>query len=554
MSASAGRPVVALAPAVAAAALATLASACGDDRRGAGPPLASTMRGPDVVLLRVPRAGGRPAAALYPRLDSAAWRARETAPPLARVLAFDAEAGLLAAVDTAGLPVRLDLRLGTVRTAGKAALTALAASGGTFYGVTPAGAVTRLTASGGEWTVRLAPTPQALYPQRDGSVLAAGARGGTGVVWVLRPPTSAPTDSVRVPGGATPVRLGGGDRVYFSGGDQLLAVQARTLAPAAPVPLGAGVRSAAASPSGDRVFVLTDRRAEVQVVDRYAGAVAQTVALPGDARELRVDPLGRYLLVRPAAGDSAWVVAVGTGRVVGAASGAWRADLPLVLPDGTILTARGADVALVDGETLRTRATVAGGAGDFWHLVLWNGFRPRAAGLDQPTSFRAAAQEAPDSAAGADSTAADSAPGADSLAPEPTTPPDTAATTPPPPPQPTVATADVSFGSPQLVGRSGGEVVLDLALPGVAGAQPAPRLRRARAYTVQFAAAPTEREARRALARLRVAGAPLRVVPRAYDQQTVYRVVAGPFATRAKADSVGRAAGAGNYWVYEGAP
>jgi len=57
---------------------------------------------------------------------------------------------------------------------------------------------------------------------------------------------------------------------------------------------------------------------------------------------------------------------------------AWRADLPLVLPDGTIATATGDDVSLVDGGSLRERAAVRGGASDFWYVVLWNGFRPRA--------------------------------------------------------------------------------------------------------------------------------------------------------------------------------
>lgn len=550
-------------------------SACGDDRRAPGAPIASTMRGPDAVLLRVPRGGGRVTAAVSPRLDSVVWRSRESAPALARVLAFDAEGGQLAAVDTAGLPVRLDLRLGTTRRASRTPLGALAAAGTTFYGLAADGAVTRLTPTGGAWTVRLTPAPQALYPQRDGSVLAAGTRGGTGVVWVLHPPTAGPTDSVRVPGGARAVRLGAADRVYFAGGDELLAVQARTLAPAAPIALGAAFRAAAASPSGDRLYVLTDRAAEVRVVDRYAGTVSATVPLPGAARDLRVDPLGRYLLVRPERGDSAWVMAVGTGRVLGAVPGAWREDLPLVLPDGSILATAGRDVAVVDGETLRTRRTVAGGAGDFWHLVLWNGFRPRAAGLDQPVTFSEV--EGNDVAAD-DTLAADSlgTPG-DTAAPA-TAPPRAApaeTTTVPRPtvprptvPRPTVLPPSASVHPEMVVDEAAGEVVAvaytgglpstpTADQPASAPTTAAARGRRRgarRSYTVQFAAAPSEREARRALGRLRVPGATLRVVPRVFDGQTVYRVVAGPYGTRADAERAGRTAGVGNYWVYEGAP
>jgi cell division septation protein DedD len=511
------------------------------------------MRGPDAVLLRVPRGGGRVSAVVYPRLDSVVWRSRESAPALAQVLDFDADGGLVAALDTGGLPVRVDLRLGTARLASKSRLRAVVAAGATFYGVDSGGAVTRLTeAGGGAWRVRLTPSPDALLPQRDGTVLAAGSRGGTGVLWVLRPPGTRATDSVRVPGGARAVRLERGDRVYFAGGEELLGVQGRTLAAAAPVSLGAPLRAAATSPSGDRLYVLTTRPGELLVVDRYAGAVKATLQLPGAGREVRVDPLGRYLLVRPESGDSAWVVAAGTERVVGVVRGTWRADLPAVLPDGAVLAAVGDDVSVVDGETLRPRATVTGGASDFWHLVIWNGFRPRAAGLDQPVRFarpEAGGAEpggAAQSAAAADPASDGTADAAldDSVE----VAPDSAGPAGGRPARPTVPPPD---GAPAAasIGAAGGEV----ALAGTASARQGAG-RASRVYTVQFAAAPTEAEARRVLARLRVPNTPLRVVPRTFDGRTVYRVVAGPFATRAEAEQAGRAAGVGNYWVREGAP
>jgi cell division septation protein DedD len=259
-------------------------------------------------------------------------------------------------------------------------------------------------------------------------------------------------------------------------------------------------------------------------------------------------------------------VALGTGRVLGAIGGAWRADLPLVLPDGGIAAAVGNDVRIVDGETLRPRATVGGGAGDFWHLVLWNGFRPRAAGLDQPVQFEAGEENDPviedaDSAAvGADATPPDSTlPPPDGAGPPPAAAPPPASgsgvprPTVPPPDDAGAAATFVSAGEVLLPGRAAAPQA-----PGGAQARPATgRAQRTSAgagYTVQFAAAPTEREARRALARLRLPNVTLRVVPRSYDGRTVYRVVAGPFPTRADAERAGRAAGAGNYWVYVGTP
>jgi cell division septation protein DedD len=476
------------------------------------------------VLLRVPRSGGRVTAALLPRVDSIVWRSGEAAPALARVLAFDVESGMLAAVDSAGRPTRIDLRLGTVRTASRTALTALAAAeGGTFFGLAEDGSVTRLTPSGDAWKLPLRVPAQQLFPQRDGSVLAAGVRGGTGYVWRLRPPTTRITDSATVPGGGRAVRTGSGDRVYFASGTELHGVRSRDLEAVPAVSLPGTARAIAATPSGDRFYVAIEGSPEVAVVDRFRDAVARTITLPGEVRDLRVDPLGRYLLARPARGDSAWVLAVGDDRVVGSVPGAWRDDLPLVLPDGGIATATGADVTLLDGATLQARGTIVGGAGDFWHVVQWNGFRPRAAGLDRPVTFGGG------SGGGEDSAAVDStAPLPDSAAPLPdstqqppaTLPPDTAAR----PPRPTVP--------------SPGEVALT---PG-------------EGYTVQFAAAESEREARAVVRRVSKRGRPLRVVPATRGGRTFYRVVSGPFPSRADAERAAQTTGLQQYWVYEGVP
>ena len=500
-------------------------AACGrSDRRSSSEPGASTVasRGPDPVVLRVPRSGGRVTAALYPNVDSVVWRSREAAPALARVLAFDVESGLLAAVDTAGRPMRIDLRLGTINAASRAPLTALAAGGGgTFFGLSADGAVTRLTPSGDAWKLPLRGGAQELFPQRDGSVLAAGVRDGAGYVLRFRPPTTRAIDSAAVPNGTRAMRTGTSDRIYFAGGSELLGVRSRDLEPVRAVTLPADLRAAVATPSGDRLYVATEAPGALAVIDRFREAVATTLTLPGEIRELRMDPLGRYLLVRPARGDSAWVVAIGAARVIGTLPGAWRDDLPLVLPDGAIATATGADVTITDAESLRPRRTITGGAADLWHVVLWNGFRPRAAGLDQPVTF------------GGGERAADSAAPTDSAPPPPDTPtppPDTA--TPPAPPE----TTSVSRAIRPTVPSSG-----EVALP--------PR----RGYTVQFVAAETEGDARWVARRLSVDGAPLRVVPAQRNGRTVYRVVSGPFATRADAERVARESG-NEFWVFEGVP
>jgi cell division septation protein DedD len=261
----------------------------------------------------------------------------------------------------------------------------------------------------------------------------------------------------------------------------------------------------AATPSGDRVFVVTSTGTVVQVVDRYREAVSGTIDLGRHPTDLRMDPLGRYLLARLDGVDSTAVIALGTNKVVGTLATGWRADLPFVAPDGGIAVAQGKDVVVTDGATLRATARVAGGASDFWYPFRWTGFRPRAEGLDQPVEFAGPA---------VDSTAApsDTAPPKDSgAAPVETAP------APPPPPR------DTAVRRPPA------------------------------GYTVSFAALLVGDKARELAASIRVGSENARIVTSVREGSTIYRVVLGPYATREQAERIGRESKQ-TYWIYEGVP
>ncbi|HEY5022150.1 MAG TPA: hypothetical protein VII30_06650, partial [Gemmatimonadaceae bacterium] len=88
---------------------------------------------------------------VYPKLDSAVWT-DSAAPALSRVLAFDADAGTIAFVDSKGLPGRIDLRMTEVRNASHAKLTSLSSANGTdIYGINAKGEIVRLNPNGGDW-------------------------------------------------------------------------------------------------------------------------------------------------------------------------------------------------------------------------------------------------------------------------------------------------------------------------------------------------------------------------------------------------------------------
>ncbi|MFL5479025.1 MAG: hypothetical protein ACJ79X_08415, partial [Gemmatimonadaceae bacterium] len=133
--------------------LALLCAACSNDRAAPDSTNVSVTEplGPDQLLLRVPRAGGSGRIYHYPKLDSVVWTLDE-APPLDRVLAFDASAGTIAYVDAKGFPGRIDLRETDVGKASKAKLTSLSSSNGSdIYGVNPKGEIVRLNPNGGDW-------------------------------------------------------------------------------------------------------------------------------------------------------------------------------------------------------------------------------------------------------------------------------------------------------------------------------------------------------------------------------------------------------------------
>jgi hypothetical protein len=492
-----------------ALAFAVVLAACGSDR-GRTPPAGETTavssvaaRGPDDLVLRVPRAGGPARVVTYPGLDSVVWTG-DAAPAPARVLGFDEEAGTVALVDTRGLPARIDFRQGNASTVTKSKLTGLAsADGSTIYGIAADGTVERYAPTGSwKWKPPLA--ARALFPQPDASLLVLGERKDGSIVWRVRPPSTRVADSVTLPRVDRALRTQVGDRLYLASDSQLTGIRTRSMQRTPDIDFDASIELLAATPSGDRVFVVTSNGTSVQIVDRYREQVSGAVELGHHPADLRMDPLGRYLLVRPDGVDSTIVIDLGTNRIAGTLASAWRADLPFVASAGAVALAQGKDLVMADVRTQRATARVEGGASDFWYPFRWTGFRPRAEELDAPVDFAGAA---PDTATAPDSAAPAS---------------DSAVTLPAPTPAPVPARDSAVRRQP--VG-----------------------------YTVSFAALLVGDKARELASQIHVGSEGARVVTSMRDGSTIYRVVMGPYPTREEAERVGRESKQ-SYWIYEGGP
>jgi cell division septation protein DedD len=490
-------------------ALTLAVAACRGDRQASnGAHSATSARGPDAIAVRIPRMGGTARAYLYPRLDSAVWTAGGS-PPVGRVLGFDPEGGLVAFTDDKGQPRRLDLRMGEVRSASTAKLGAVASVGGNeIYGITADGAVTRLTPSG-DWKFKPPQPAQSLYPQADGALIISGPIGTATRLWLIRPTDDNILDSASLPGVTRGPRAQAGDRLYFTSVNGLTGVKTRDLSPLKQIRLPGVAQALAPTPSGDRMYIALREFPRIVILDRYSESLAGTIDIPAAATDLRVDPVGELLLAKPADGaDSAWVIAIGTGRLIGSVATRWTADLPAFSHASTIATLRGADVVFVDETSLNPVRTVVGGAKDYWYFLSWNGFRPRGASLDQPVTFGL-----PDSAARGDTI----------VAPAP---------------------ADSSRRTPPL--RDASPTVLPpVILPPTSAPQ-----RASAGFVVSFAAVLTEQRAQEIAAGIEVGGARAHVIATQSGGIPIYRVVLGPYATKDEADRVGRDSKR-QYWVYE---
>ena len=430
-------------------------------------------------MLRISREGSPPRVTSYPRVDSTLWRSTDPAPTPSEVFAFDDESGSVAYEDVKGRPVLLEMRLGTIVVASSRKLTGLASADGvSLYGIAPNGEVVRTTPTG-EWTYKPPQPASAVFPQPEGTLLVAVGTGANRRLLKLFPPDKRILDSLPFPVASRTVPTQLGDRVYLAVDSGLVVLRTRTMDWAPSIRFDEPIAVLTATPSGDRVFVLTNSRREISVVDRYREEVTATMELPGPAQDLRVDPFGRYLLVRAAERDSIWIFAIGTDRLIGGLKSAWRTDLPFVGYDGAVAVASGRDVLLFDGETLKQRSRIREGAQDFWYPFLWDGFRPRSASLDVPVRF--------DSVLG-------------------------------------VAVGD------SLSARVGDSAV--------AGDTTTPK-----GFILSFAAFLTEDRARELAARIHVGGENARVAATPRGGATIYRVVLGPYLTKEEAERVGRESG-----------
>ena len=319
------------------------------------------------MAIRLPAKGGTPQLYRLPRLTAVEGVLRGKLPPVERVVGLDPESEFLFVATAKRELLALDLGSGRVDTVATGISQAALGPDGTLYAVDTLRRVISLSRrTRFAWPQPLTALPRDLFGATDQHLVGVIPQDRLLVAAADQPPTVLPIAA-------------GGDVAATRWGD-LVAVASDTgvtfydpLGRRNPsfVKLADAPRALAFSPSGHRIYVARRNVPGLAVVDRFERRELDGVALPGPVAALRLDPLGRWLLARPAVGDSAWIVDLPIKRHTGIVPTAWQSDLPAISPDGVLIYRRRNDVLAVRPDSLTEVGKVERGAADLWILTTW---------------------------------------------------------------------------------------------------------------------------------------------------------------------------------------
>lgn len=446
-------------------------------------------------LLRLPGAGGRATLLRGDSLTPLDWAIDDDIPAIARGLGTDLEARIVYAVDTKGRLIGIDLLARRVRVHLAAARQLSATPDGVILGLDSAGHALRFAArSLTTYRASLEPGPTALLQAPGAKVIAANAR--VGVLQVLSEDGEA--QRIDAPSGRV-TSTWYGDVVAVTTDSGVMLIDPNGRPEPRFVELDGNPTLATFSPSGHRLYVAR-KTGDLVIVDpgvadgRFRGDELGRLSLPAEPSALRIDPSGRWLLAKPARGDSVWLVDLVRRERTATLRTRWADDLPLVSGGRTLVSRDGPDVVAWDiaGLAPVERSRLAGAAGDVFMVVPW---APRAAAPPEQVAIETSPVGDDSAATVADSVAAPA--------------------------------TDSALAVPQVE------------LPPVA---PAPSPSGSVAIYIQVSSSQNVEWARAFADQLRQGGFPSRVLEPTTPEDG-FRVVVGPYSTREEADAAGRRLG-----------
>ncbi len=310
------------------------------------------------VAIRLPAKSGTPQLYRLPRLTPVEGVLKGKLPPVERVVGLDPESEFLFVRTAKHELLGLDLGSGRLDTIGTNITQAALGPDGTLYAVDSSRHVVSLSRrTRFAWPQALTALPRDLFGAADQHLVGVIPQDRLLVAAADQPPTVRP---IAVGGDVVATRWG--DLVAVASDSGVTFYDPLGHRDPAFVKLSDAPRALAFSPSGHRIYVARRNMAGLAVVDRYERKELDGVALPGPVAALRLDPLGRWLLARPAVGDSAWIVDLPIKRHTGIVPTEWKSDLPAI--DLWVLTSwlpRGVPASTVSSASADSAGTGAEG-------------------------------------------------------------------------------------------------------------------------------------------------------------------------------------------------
>ena len=319
------------------------------------------------VAIRLPAKGGTPQLYRLPRLTAVDGVLKGKLPAVDHVVGLDPESEFLFVTTAKRELLALDLGSGRVDTVAVAVAQAALGPDGTLYAVDTLRRVISLSRrTRFAWPQALTALPRDLFGATDQHLVGVAPQDRLLIAAADQPPTVRP-----IAAGGDVAASRWGDLVAVASDSGVTFYDPLGRRDPSFVKLADPPRALAFSPSGHRIYVARRNVPGLAVIDRYERKELDGVALPGPVAALRLDPLGRWLLARPAVGDSAWIVDLPIKRHTGIVPTEWARDLPAISPDGVLIYRHGKDVISARPDSLTEVGKVTNAAGDLWVLTTW---------------------------------------------------------------------------------------------------------------------------------------------------------------------------------------
>ena len=320
-------------------------------------------------LVTVPRAGG--AIQVRSLVDPAVTVSRGLANLPATDEAHALADGLIVLRSRDGTVYTYDAPSDQLTRVGRVADDAVWSGGGSsglYYSAT--GPLLEISRAG-SWTYELDEAVHWAAPIEGGVLVILAVSGDARSVWLLRADEERPVETGRTEAGAPGVVTAWGRRIVLTaaGTGGLVTLTASPIEEADRLALDGTVLAVGTSPSTHEIYVSLDQPARLEAVNRFTGSRRVLAELRSPITDLRSSLFGDAILGTD--GEDTWRLAVDGSPPVRFGS-VWRSDLPIGLPDGTVLAGSDAGVFIAGSTPASASPVDEEGLDRWWLPVPWN--------------------------------------------------------------------------------------------------------------------------------------------------------------------------------------